>query len=276
MFNGLILNPAYAGTRNGLSLTTVGRYQWVDIEGAPRTVSLSGHTTIRDKMGVGLYGEFDKYGANQAIKVFASYAYHLGLTENLKLSLGLQGGITSFQTDYSLINSENLDPVFSTDHSEILPNFGAGLYLFHEKYYLGFSIPKLLTNKLGSPTKEAKEFRHYLLSGGLILPITDHLKLRPSFLIKSVPSYAPIEADINLGLIIRDVFFIGATYRTQDSADILAQIHLNNGFRLGYAYDYTLTVLQAYNKGTHEIMLGYDFGGKDSRKPARFVTPRYF
>lgn len=278
MFNGLVLNPGYAGTKGGLSLAAVGRYQWVGIEGAPRTVSLSGHTLVKEKMGVGLFGEYDQLGVHKRISTFASYAYHIGLTEELKLSIGLQGGFTHLRSNWTELNVNSGDPNFMADEtSKLLPNFGTGFYLFHQNFYLGFAVPKLLTNKYESASKDAREYRHYLLSAGALINVSDFLKLKPAILLKSVPANAPLEADLHLGFVIKDVFYLGGTYRTKDSADILASILLHNGFRFGYAYDFTLTQLKGYNDGTHEIMVGMDFGDQESsNKKARYVTPRYF
>jgi len=131
----------------------------------------------------------------------------------------------------------------------------------------------LLDNSLESVTTLASEQRHYYLNGGLILPLGPNVKLKPSFLIKSVPAVAPISADITLSFLFAERLWLGATYRTEDSVDGIIELQVSQNLRLGYSYDYTLSDLADYNSGSHEVMIGFDFGGQDKRK---VVTPRYF
>jgi hypothetical protein len=66
--------------------------------------------------------------------------------------------------------------------------------------------------------------------------------------------------------------WIGAMYRWQDAAGVLLQYEIDNRFKIGYAFDYTLSNLSIYSNGSHEIMLGIDIG----RKWAGDVSPRFF
>jgi len=273
MFNGLVLNPAYAGSRDALSFTTIGRYQWLDIEGAPKTAAFGLHGRVREKAGLGIWGEYDEIGVHTNARVYASYSYTFLLSPKAKLAAGIQGGMRYAQSNFSEINPGVIDPVFSANPERLLPNFGVGLYFYTPSMYLGISVPHLLDNDLESATALASEYRHYYLNGGLVVPLGANVKLKPSFLIKSVPAVAPIQADITLSFLFAERLWLGATYRTEDSVDGIIELQVSQNLRLGYSYDYTLTELADYNSGSHEVMIGFDFGGPDKRK---VVTPRYF
>jgi len=273
MFNGLVLNPAYAGSRDGLSITTIGRYQWVDIEGAPRTAAFGIHGPVREKAGLGVWGEYDEIGVHTNARLNVAYSYTFLLSPRAKLAAGIQAGVRYSQSNFTRVNPGISDPVFSTDPDRILPNFGVGLYFYTPSLYLGFSVPHLLDNDLESPTSLAAESRHYYLNGGLILPLGPNVKLRPSFLIRSIPAVAPISADVTLSFLFAERLWLGATYRIEDSVDGIIELQVSQNLRLGYSYDYTLSDLADFNTGSHEILIGLDFGGTDKRK---VVTPRYF
>lgn len=279
MFNGLVLNPAYSGTRDAISAVAIGRYQWVDVDGAPKTISASLHGPLSEKVGLGIMAEYDQIGVHDRTRIFASYSYKFLVGANGRLSAGIQGGVANLASAWTELNPEQLnDPRFNEDESRWLPNFGVGLYYYTPRFYLGFSVPHLLNNKLTADDEDpglarlAKENRHYYLTSGIVLPLSPDFKLKPSVLFKSVPAVAPLEVDLHLALIIKNVFTIGATYRSLDSFDLLANFQLSNNLRIGYAYDLTVTELKNYTSGSHEVMLGLDFGFSKER----VVTPRFF
>ena len=292
MFNKLVFNPAYAGSGDGLSLVGIGRYQWVNIDGAPRGATLSAHApldNINKKSGIGGWLEYDQLGVHQRISLFADYSYSFILGQATRLSLGISGGGLYMRSDYTQLKQTGefdpfTDPAFnnaSNVYSKFLPNFGLGLYLYNtNKYYLGASVPHLLDNKYG-PTKIAHQFRHYHFMGGLVLG-SESFKVHPSFLVKMVPQNAPVQLDANLLFFFKDAFYFGATYRTpinnkdklidSESIDALVGFAAKNGLRIGYAYDYTLSEINQFTSGLHEIMLGYNI----AKQGYRVRTPRYF
>jgi len=274
MFNTLMYNPAYAGSRDALSASAVYRHQWLNFEGAPRTGSLSVHGPLRDKYGLGLSLQYDRWGVHDWGIVQGSYTYRFYLTPKTKLAVGLQGSVLYQQSNYTLVNmTDNIDPTFSQNVNAVRPNFGAGLFLYSNRYYVGLSIPHILNNDLSALSDEARQYRHYYLAAGLVLPISDALKLRPSVLVKSVGPFAPTQAEINVNLHIRDIVWVGATYRTGDSFDFLFGVQVTPSVRIGYAFDLTTTEIQSEAPaGSHEVMIGYDFNIRNER----VITPRYF
>ncbi|WP_370087851.1 type IX secretion system membrane protein PorP/SprF [Ekhidna sp.] len=272
MFNGLAINPAYAGSHESISATALARVQWVGIEGAPRTQTFSVHSPIPGKnIGLGAFFAHDELGVTEQNTLYLSYAYRMQMSKGT-LSFGLQGGLRSSSINYSDLGVN--DPNLQSNISEASPNFGAGLFYSTERFYAGASIPVMMNNEIGSGDNsdvQSKQIRHFFATAGYVFDLSPVLKLKPSTLIKSV-SGAPIEMDINANLIINDLVWFGLSYRSGDSIDLLFDLQINPQLRFGYAYDYTLSDLGQVNSGSHEFMINYRFVFAKNK----IVTPRYF
>ena len=304
MFNSLIFNPAYAGSKDYMYAGLLYRSQWVGIDGAPSTQTATLHTPLRnERVGVGLSLINDEIGPTQTIGANLAYAYRIPLDENQKnkLSIGLQGGIENYQANWSELNLENPDNAFAEDVNTMLPNFGVGVYFYNDGFYLGASVPHLIEYDLreGAETEiYARQARHYYFTGGAAIPLNgDALIFKPSALVKAVGLLksqskleafrdigAPVEFDIDLSLMFQQTLWVGTSFRSAvgafgdnptssfDSVDLWASVFLKNGLRIGAAYDYPLNALEGVTPGSFEIMLGYEFNYKQSK----MATPRYF
>jgi type IX secretion system PorP/SprF family membrane protein len=279
MFNGLFLNPAYAGSHKYFSSSLLHRTQWVNFPGAPKTSLLAVDgllPTKSENMGIGLIVAHDQIGATEQTDIYANYAYQLKLKKG-KLAFGLKVGATNyvFKSD-NLIVWDAKDDVFAGRRTAWLPKFGAGAYYFCDNWYAGISVPTLMAydanhNFNFDVNKGSFVNRHYYAYGGYVFKLNEKFKLKPSALIKYLPA-APIEADINLNLLYKDQFWIGASYRSKDAVVIMLEYQTNSRFRVGYAFDYTTSKIRKYSTGTHEIMIGYDFG----KTVIKEKSPRYF
>ncbi len=281
MYNTLAVNPAYAGSRDALTITGLHRSQWVGFDGAPTTQTLTLHTPILNQnTGLGLSFINDKIGPTNTTSFYADFSYKIKLTKKANLAFGLKGGLnmmTHNLTDLSL-DTQN-DPAFINDvQSKLLPNFGFGMYYFTERFYAGVSIPKLLENNFdlnstSGTTNLASEKRHYFLIAGSVFDLNEEIKFKPPAFVK-ITNGAPIEGDITASFIFNDKFWLGAMFRTGDAVGILAGINITDQFSLGYSFDwsYANTTFQ-YNGGSHELMLRYDFIYKAEEK---IRSPRYF
>lgn len=278
MFNGLFLNPAYAGSHQYFSSSLLHRTQWVSFPGAPKTslVAIDGLIPKKDNMGVGLIVAHDRIGATEQTDVYANYAYQLRLKKG-KLAFGLKAGVSNyiFKSSGVTVWDAN-DEVFTGRRSAWLPKFGFGTYYFCDNWYAGISIPTLMAYDANHDfsfdvNKGSFLNRHYYLYGGYVFKLNEKFKLKPSTLVKYLPA-APVEADINLNLLYNDQFWIGASYRSMDAVVFMVEYQTNTRFRVGYAFDFTTSKIRNYSTGTHEIMIGYDFG-KDLVK---VKTPRFF
>ncbi|WP_456459906.1 PorP/SprF family type IX secretion system membrane protein [Reichenbachiella sp.] len=275
MFNGLAINPAYAGIHEGLSGSILWREQWAGFEGAPSTQTLSLHSPIGQSSAS--YGALiirDKIGVTEQIGAQGAAAYRIFINEEARLSFGLQASMTNFRANY-IDSTTGSDPTLANSNvNEIKPNFGLGLLYHSDKYYLGFSIPQMLNQSFDqtSESSEAQLVRHYFITGGIVIDLNPDFKLKPNLLLKYVAG-APIQVDLNLNLLIKEIVWVGLSYRSFESIDFLMQLQLTPKLQLGYAYDLsTSSELRSVNSGSHEIMLNYVF----QLTKTRAVSPRYF
>ena len=262
IYNGLLINPAYAGSHVQLSTTLSYRNQWVNFEGAPQTATLGAHTTVnRSKIGLGLLATSDRIGSYTNTGIFASYAYRIQDKRGGVFSMGLQGGIHNFRADYSQLKLKaGQDPTFSGTVSELKPNFGGGIFYYNKKFFGGFSVPVILTHHkfFNNGLQQLALARHYYLYVGAMLPLDrmEKVKLSPSLLIRAEEG-SPLNADINMNVIFHNLVSAGVSYRTGESFTTLLNFKLSEKFNFGYSYDWLTSGIRKYSNGTHEFMLNY-------------------
>jgi type IX secretion system PorP/SprF family membrane protein len=279
MFNGLFLNPAYAGTHDYFSSTAMHRTQWVSFEGAPRTCSFAIDGPVqKDKMGLGFMVVNDKIGVTDQTDIYANYSYKIRMGEG-HLAFGLKGGVSAYHARLSALTVwDEADETFAADKSsKWMPKFGFGTYYYTGRAYAGFSIPTLLAYDPGKNfnidlEQSTNLRRHYYLNGGYVFDINKDVKLKPSFLVKYVPA-APVQGEFNLNVLLYDAVWVGASYRTGDAIAAIGEYQITPRLRVGYTYDFTTSIMNKYSNGTHEIVIGYDFRNPDKVK---VKTPRYF
>jgi len=281
MYNTLAVNPAYAGSRDALTATALGRFQWVGFSGAPNSQNLTIHSPIASKnIGLGLSVLNQKIGPTNSTSVFADFAYRMQVAKNARLSFGIKGGFNSFSASLNDLNvQDNSDESFARNvNGKVMPNIGAGIYFNSTNFYAGFSSPSVLENKFyGTDTaiyaNAAGQRRHWYFITGAMFELNPHLKFKPTALVKMVES-SYMQVDITASFLMNDMFSLGANYRVGDGIGILAGVQISEQFMLGYSYDWS-TGLQtgAYNAGSHEIMLRYDC---IFNKESKIKSPRYF
>ncbi|MDA3852859.1 MAG: type IX secretion system membrane protein PorP/SprF [Bacteroidales bacterium] len=275
MYNGIAVNPAYAGTTNALSLTALYRQQWVGMSAAPVTTSVSLHSPVgRTNMGVGMNFMSNKVGPVNDLYVNLYYAYRVALQRNLTLSLGLNIGVYSYNANLSsLVSDEQGQPdIALTDESRTTPNGGTGAYLYGENFFVGFAIPKLFQIRLDAYPQDGSAFQqHYYWSAGYVFHLSDRYALKPSVLTKLVTG-APVSYDLNLQLFLYESLSVGVSYRIRNSVAFMAGYHVTNKWMIGYSYDLAISELSPYNNGSHEFLLSYDLSWERSI----VQSPRYF
>ncbi len=280
MFNTVSVNPAYAGTRDAMNLLLLSRIQWSGLEGAPKTNTFTMHTPLNNyKMGVGFSIVSDKIGPVNNYYFNFNYAYRINITDKMILSMGIKGGFYNYYVGLSSDMVENpSDPAFQGNlERKFQPNAGVGLYLYTDKFYAGFSIPKMIETDLSNAEISSSNVfgelkRHYFLMSGYVFDVSSDLKIRPSFIYKMVEG-APPSTDITAQLIYQKKYWIGATYRIGDAIAFLADIQITKQLMIGYSYDFSVSNLSSYNRGSHEIIISYDFDGFIKNK---VKSPRYF
>jgi type IX secretion system PorP/SprF family membrane protein len=274
----LTINPAYAGTRGAPVVSGVFRKQWLQIEGAPTTSTISYHTPVRRyNFGAGANLIYDNLGPVTQTGLYLDYSYLLNMVGGKTLSFGLLGGFNHFYLNYTkLIYNEPDEDLAGLDNESLfLPNFGVGAYYYTENFYLGFSIPKLLRNTLEKTIVKIdhlnKEEWHWFLMGGAIIKLNPNIEFKPSFMTRVVTG-APISLDLTGVFMFYDKFWVGAAYRYGESVGGLFRWQFNPRFEIGYSYDYPTSHLSSFKNGTHEILLNYTF----VKEGKRILSPRYF
>lgn len=279
MFNALALNPAYAGSLNYFSATSLYRKQWVNVDGAPEITSFSAHSNIKGKnIGVGLNIVHDKVGVHSDLGLYGSYAYHIKMPGGT-LSMGLQAGFNNLASQFSELNlQDQTDSYLNADFSKFKMNFGAGLYYYTPDFYAGFSVPYLIkarTLRDLDYIKETVESRYYYITAGKVLDLTYDIKLMPSVLMRFEDGM-PIAYDFNLSVFLKELVNMGVSYREGDSFSTLFQVQINDFIRLGYAYDWIMSDLSQFSAGTHELMLNYRINLYAPKKHRMCPGPYYF
>jgi len=276
MFNMLNLNPAYAGNYGGDNVTLLYRMQWVGVDGAPKTGTLSwDRRNVDSNVGYGLQLYNDRLGIESTTGIQGFYSYKLKLSYST-LTFGLSGGTLNYRAAYSKATTTNPnDPLFDRDINIILPTVGFGLLFNAERMYIGFSMPALLKTKvdINNTLHSTSANNHYFLTGGYIFDVSEGIKLKPSILVKAVRGSAPA-FDINMNAWFQNNLGFGISYRPNDALVGMFEIQLSPKLRLGYAYDYTISSLKTYNVGgSHELMLRYEF---NLPKYIPILSPRYY
>ncbi|PBQ34609.1 hypothetical protein CNR22_23470 [Sphingobacteriaceae bacterium] len=264
MFNGLILNPAYAGSQEALSMTGLYRKQWMGINGSPTEAMLSVHSPLKNK-SISLGGNFQnsQFGLFNHTKVNLVYAYRFKFLKG-HLALGLQAGIDSYSTNWDKLNiTEAGDPSFVANvNRKTMPELGAGAYYHTKSFYVGLSVPNLFTGRLNP-------YSLTCLSSGVVVDMGKNFKVKPAVLIKYI-SGSPISPNFSATFYFKEIIGLGAGYTYRSSALVYTDIRVNEQLHVGYGYEYTLNDLQTYIAGSHEFMLHYIFRYKINATNVRF------
>jgi type IX secretion system PorP/SprF family membrane protein len=296
MFNGLALNPAYAGYKEDVTLNVSSRIQWVGINDAPQTstVSVDGVVNSDNKnVGLGLIATLDQLGPESNTSIYANYAYRLRLdaldTKRLCFGLGFGGEQYSLDGSKFIATDAGDGSVPTGSISKFTPDFRFGVYYYTPSIYFGASVFNLLSgtfNSLVDNPEIIKPVRTLYLTGGTMVPLSDGIDLKPSFMVKE-DFKGPANIDLTAYLAFNRRVWLGASYRTgvsvlnsnlqndlseQDAIAAICQLYISEHFRIGYAYDFTVSKLASYQNGTHEISVSITFPGKKQR----VVSPRYF
>ena len=277
MFNTISVNPAYAGSRETLSIVGLHRSQWVGIEGAPSTQTLSIHSPLRnEKIGLGLSFIKDELGYENFSYLYGDFSYTVQTGDQARLAFGLKAGFTQYSLDNEFRNDPSISPdqvIFGIE-DRWSPNIGAGVYWHTNKWYLGLSAPRILnTNHNREDGYEALDRISYYFTGGYVFDISNNTKFKPAFLVKATNG-APISYDLTANFLFYEKFWLGGSYRINESAAALgaiADFQVSKQIRIGYAYEYPLSDLNAYTDGTHEIIVMFELF-----KEQRVKSPRYF
>ncbi len=277
LFNGLAVNPAFAGCQDALSTTLMYRNQWVGFKDSPKSYIISVHAPVNnDRIGLGLLIENNSIGIFKETSILGNYAYRMDV-RNGKLALGLGFGVKIYNVAWNELEvaDANDAQLINNPASAVLPTFSLGAYYYTKTYYIGISIPMFLSYEINKSTgnyRTGKIFSgcNYFLTGGYEVIINPNVKLLPSVLIKYHPDNA-VQIDFNTRVSLKERFWIGLGYRTKDMLIGMLECQINYQLRMAYSYDFNFGSIGKYLNGSHEIGLNYVL--KYSRK---VIGPRQF
>jgi type IX secretion system PorP/SprF family membrane protein len=282
MYNTMSINPAYAGSRDVLSFVGLYRTQWVGLDGAPKTFTLSGHSPLGKNVGLGVNVVNDEIFITKETYLDVAFSYTLNLSDIKKLAFGIKAGGHLLDVDSNRLNTGAFNPGDSEAEifidNKFSPQIGLGAYYYTDKYYLGFSAPNVLETEHFDESgvnngsfATAKERIHFYLMSGYVFDLSETVKFKPSGLFKVVDG-APLQLDLSANVLFNDKFTLGAAYRWSAALSAMVGFQLTDQLMLGFAYDRDSTELRQYNDGSFEFMLRYElFKRKD-----RMLSPRFF
>jgi type IX secretion system PorP/SprF family membrane protein len=284
MFNQIVVNPAYAGTKDGMSTVVLFRKQWISMPGSPQTISASAHGPIRKiKMGIGGHLMNEKIGPKKWTAGYLDLAYNFRLGKG-RLSLGLSGGVVNYIFDLNQLEyKESGELIYGSGFgsNRTAFDFNAGLYYFSQTFYAGLATthinrPKLYsdgnadTSIIGRQVLNYKLNPHSYFFFGKGFLVNENLVINPSMVVKWEDPWRG-SFDLNLNFLIKQRIWAGISYRHAYGLVVLAQFMITDKFKIGYTYDHGFNKIGTIGKSSHEIMLGYDFNFSKSK----IVSPRY-
>ncbi|WP_347373450.1 type IX secretion system membrane protein PorP/SprF [Aequorivita sp. Q41] len=274
MYNMNVVNPAYTGSKESLSLTALYRNQWSGLEGNPVTFTFSAHSPVSEKVGLGLSIIKDKLGPVHETNAYADFSYTIKVAKYIQLAFGFKAGATFHDVGLATLEVQDAnDPFFSQDINNTYPNIGAGAFLYGDKFYVGVSVPNLLKSVHldENGIKYGSETNHYFITSGYVFQLSEVFKLKPSVMVKSAFN-APVSFDANINALFYNKFELGASYRLDDSFSGLVGFQITPNIRVGYAYDHIISDLKAVGPASHEVIISFDVFFTRTA----IITPRFF
>lgn len=277
MYNMSVVNPAYAGSKESLSMGMLYRKQWIDIEDAPTTATFFGHSPVGKNVGLGLSFINDKIGPVEETNIYGDFSYTVKLGGEHKLAFGLKTGMTFhnvnlFSEVVPTLPDAN-DDAFLSNISNRFFNIGTGVFYYTNRYYVALSVPNFIRGSHldVSGIRYGNETSHYFLTGGYVFQLNEKLKLKPFFMMKSAFN-TPTSLDVSTNILFHDALEFGLTYRLEDSYGAMINYKIGSSLKLGYAYDHIVSDLKTTTPASHEFILLFDvnFSKKISS------SPRYF
>lgn len=272
MNNLMSVNPAYTAVRGVGSFSGLFRNQWVNLEGAPKSTSISFSIPLDSlNMGLGVDYMYDYTIPVSTTGLFFNYSYQVKLAQNSTLSFGLKAGVNYH--DPRLKELYRHDPIdeYIDEYGDIprwMFNTGVGVFWYNESFYVGLSIPRLLENRYNkseiSVKAVSREKQHYFLHGAYMVDLSPTISFKPG-LTTIMTTGAPITADFDFSFFFSQRIWFGLMYRISDAMGAYTQFQYKN-MKIGFSYDYSHTRLREFQSGTFEVMLRYDFKTKETQK----------
>ena len=284
-FNQMVINPAYAGARDGLSVVTSVRKQWTGFDGTPQTSCLSLHgPVLNNKVGVGLTVINDAMGPRNMFGIYGNVAYILKLSSKWKLSFGLNGGYNRFQFNFNQITFKTTENSSFLLQNQTYNKFdiNSGFYLRSSTFFIGISASHLYNKsiynyeitadttggKSGTYNVSYRLRTHLMLNIGRSFKINEDLIFAPTLMIRAINGKG--NSDLNFNFFLYNKLWLGVFFRNTYGAGFLMQYYITNKFRVAYSFDAGGKSARRLGP-SNEIMIGFDFSGTKSK----MLNPRF-
>jgi type IX secretion system PorP/SprF family membrane protein len=284
MFNQLVINPAYAGSKDAVSAVIDMRKQWVSMPGAPQTATLSVNGPLQiASIGLGGHMIYQSVGPATWMAAYADYSYKIKI-KNGKLAIGLSTGAVNYTFKTSEMEYKNSGEVLTDQYPGSRTTFdvNAGLYYSSRTFFMGASATHITSPKLYNETYSSASGKtsslifnlqpHVFLYAGKAFELNENIVVSPSILFKAAQaSISKPAIDINCNFLIKRKLWLGVSGKIGYGFAVLLQYYINDNFKIGYCYDMGINKIGTNGKSSHEIVLSYDF----RIKKAKSLSPRY-
>jgi type IX secretion system PorP/SprF family membrane protein len=278
MNNLMSVNPAYTAVRGVGSFAGIFRDQWINLEGAPKSTSLSFSMPLDSlNMGLGIDFLYDYTVPLSTTELYFNYSYRINVGGNSTLSFGLKAGVNLLEARLSQLDRYHLDDEYILGYGDFthwMFNTGVGVFWYNEKFYAGISVPRLLENRYNKDVTSvealSREKQHYFLHGAYMIDLSPKVSFKPG-LTTIMTAGAPVTADFDFSFLFYQKVWFGVMYRISDAVGAYTQFQYKN-MKIGLSYDYSHTRIREFQAGTFEIMLRYDF---KTRETQRFPFPSF-
>jgi type IX secretion system PorP/SprF family membrane protein len=274
MFNTMLYNPAYTGTKESFSMEAIYRKQWISMKGTPAMAALTAHSPLKNRpiaLGIQVDNLSAGKGAERSNNIFAYYSHRFDILRG-SLRLGLRAGVNIISKNLSGVDRKYYeDPAFS-DESFVMPNFGIGAYYYTNVFYLGLSVPYLLSinNTIRGITHDFKRY-NITGTGGVLLTFNDDFKLKPSGYVQYTVDQPLLYITSLSFILMEDMFWVSGSYKSTGEIVGIIEFQITKQVRFGYSYDFPVGDMKGFMSGSHEFLLRYDFS-----YVVRAQNPGYF
>lgn len=293
--NGFIFNSAMTGYDGLTSINLATRQQWLGIENAPRTISLSLQTRIlkrsfmiktrplksnkfiparTGRVGLGFNIYSDRNGSFDQTGVTFSYAYHIHFP-NAQLSFGLSGIMSQFKINLytSDFRDQNDQRIKGINKPFYIADANIGFFYINRNLYGGFSAANLSQSslKFGNQVVDTYQMkRHYFIITGYRLMTNRYFIYEPTILLKTTEQLFP-QIDFSFKIYFYDNYWMGMSYRTANTMIFFIGTKKDNIY-VGYSFDYSFSSFQRSSNsyGSHELSFALKIG--DTAKRYRWLN----
>lgn len=261
-FNMNIINPAYAGSSGTNEINIGYRSQWIGINDAPNTQALSYTTPLKNNLGLGISVVRDNVFVLQETDIALDLSYKLKVSETHDVYFGVKGGASIVNIDLNRAGATAGDPLFAENQSFVNPQFGAGIYLKHDDFYVSISTPNFLNGrryvKQGNAPKAAVDNLHMYYGMGYHFTVNNSVKITPGIMYRNTDG-APPSTDIST-IVDYNSIQAGMNYRIDEMYSIFTLFNIFENVKFGAAYDFTTSSFNKVNdNGSMEIIIKFKF-----------------